>query len=209
MHDLLKKYKHGWILLYFPLYILGFFFVESAVTSDYYIIHNALDDLIPFCEYFIVPYLLWFPFLFVTFLYFFLTNKEDFYKLCTLSFIGMTIFLVVSYIFPNGHDLRPTSFEHNNIFTFAVNMIYSNDTPTNIFPSMHVFNSLAAHIAIVHSKELKKHNWVQLCSWLLTISITLSTMFVKQHSSTDVLGAFILTAILYYPVYIYYPKHHR
>ena len=36
-------------------------------------------------------------------------------------------------------------------------MLYMADTPTNVFPSLHVFNSLAACIAIYESRELRKH----------------------------------------------------
>ena len=62
----------------------------------------------------------------------------------------------------------------------------STDTPTNILPSIHVFNSLAIHKAIVSCQRLKKHRGIQIASWILTILIVLSTMFLKQHSVIDV-----------------------
>ena len=120
-------------------------------------IHSVLDDKIPFVEYFIVPYLLWFVFIAAVFLYFFFTDVEGFYKLAKLSFIGMTIFLLISTVFPNGLTLRPVVFPRDNIFTDMVRMLYLADTPTNVFPSLHVFNSLAACIAIAQSEQLKKH----------------------------------------------------
>ena len=61
--DFIKKYKHAFvILIYLPVYLLWFFWLEAHVTADYHIIESSLDAYIPFCEYFIVPYLLWFPF---------------------------------------------------------------------------------------------------------------------------------------------------
>ena len=36
-------------------------------------------------------------------------------------------------------------------------MIYLVDTPTNVLPSIHVYNSIGAMAAIAHSTSLKKH----------------------------------------------------
>lgn len=55
----------------------------------------------------------------------------------------MTIFLIVSYAYPNAQHLRPVEFPRDNIFTDVVRWLYKTDTPTNILPSIHVFNSLA------------------------------------------------------------------
>ena len=56
----LKKYSHTWIIpIYGILYMLAFRYVEQRNVRPN-IIHVALDDYIPFCEYFIIPYLLWF-----------------------------------------------------------------------------------------------------------------------------------------------------
>ena len=45
----------------------------------------------------------------------------------------------------------------DNIFVDLVKHIYATDTPTNVLPSIHVFNSLGVCIAIRHSEALKKH----------------------------------------------------
>ena len=90
--ELLKKYKHAWVFSYILLYVPWFLYLESQVTENYYVIHSWIDEKIPFVEYFIVPYLLWFVFIAVVFLYFFLYGVDGFYKLAKLSFIGMTIF---------------------------------------------------------------------------------------------------------------------
>ena len=55
------RYMHaGWFLLYSAFYLVGFSLVERAGHIHYHMIHTWLDDQIPFCEYFIVPYYLWF-----------------------------------------------------------------------------------------------------------------------------------------------------
>ena len=69
-------------------------------------------------------------------------NRREFYQYCIFLFTGMTLFLIISTVYPNGHLLRPTDFPRNNIFTLAVQVLYQADTATNIFPSLHVFNSI-------------------------------------------------------------------
>ena len=59
----LKKYSHAWVFLYGLIYMPWFLYLENHVSKDYYLIHSPLDDYIPFIEYFIVPYLLWFVFI--------------------------------------------------------------------------------------------------------------------------------------------------
>ena len=195
--QLLKRYKHAWVFSYILLYMPWFLYLEKHVTHNYHVIHSVFDDKIPFIEYFIVPYLLWFVFIAVVFAYFFFTDVEGFYKLAKLMFTGMTIFLIISTLFPNGLHLRPIVFERNNIFTDMVRQLYQVDTSTNVFPSLHVFNSLAACVAIYNSKALQKHKKVCLGAYILAALIILATVFLKQHSIVDVVGAFVMTYVLY------------
>ena len=79
--------------------------------------------------------------------------------------------------------------------------LYATDTPTNLFPSIHVYNSLCAHIAICSSKEFKNRPKLKLASFILMASIILATMFLKQHSVFDVVTAFVMAAVMYSFVY--------
>ncbi len=197
----LSQYKHGLLLLYFFLYFPWFSYLEKTVTTHFHVIHVALDDYIPFCEYFIIPYLAWFGYVAFGVCYFFFKNKEEYYRLCTTLFTGMTIFLIVSTLYPNGHYLRPTYFDHNNICIQLVKWLYSTDTPTNLFPSIHVYNSICVNAAIWHSEDFKKHKAVRYGSAVLMVLIILSTMFLKQHSVFDVVTGTVLAVSLYSVVY--------
>ena len=201
MKTKLSQYKHGLLLLYFFLYFPWFSYLEKTVTTHFHVIHVALDDYIPFCEYFIIPYLAWFGYVAFGVCYFFFKNKEEYYRLCTTLFTGMTIFLIVSTLYPNGHYLRPTYFDHNNICIQLVKWLYSTDTPTNLFPSIHVYNSICVNAAIWHSEDFKKHKAVRYGSAVLMVLIILSTMFLKQHSVFDVVTGTVLAAFLYSVVY--------
>lgn len=201
MKAFIKKYKHAWILLYFPVYLLWFAYLERTVTRRFHVVHMAIDDYIPFIEYFIVPYLLWFVYVAAAVLYFFFANVSDYYKLCCVLFTGMTIFLIVSTVYPNGHYLRPSVFANENIFTTLVQWLYATDTSTNLFPSIHVYNSIAVHMAVTKSEKLRQYKWVQIGSAVLMISIVLATMFLKQHSVFDVITGCIMAGIMYTLVY--------
>ena len=201
LNAFIEKNRHGFLLLYFCIYFPWFHHLERTVTTHFHVIHTALDDMIPFCEYFIVPYLLWFGYVAYAVLYFFFKNKEDYYRLCTFLFVGMTVFLVVSSLYPNGHYLRPHSFEHDNVFTHMVTWLYATDTPTNLFPSVHVFNSIAVNIAVWHSDNFKKNKAVRYGSAVLMVLIILSTMFLKQHSVFDVVTGMVLAVFMYSVVY--------
>lgn len=200
--DLVKKYKHAWVFLYILVYMPWFLFLEKHVTTRYHLVQIRLDEQIPFIEYFIVPYLLWFVFIAAVFLYFFFTDVPGFYKMAKFMFTGMTIFLIISTIFPNGQDLRPVVFERDNIFVDMVRMLYRADTCTNVFPSLHVFNSLSACIAIYKSERLKKHRWICFSAYVLALLIILATVFLKQHSVIDVCGASLMAYVLYQLVYV-------
>ena len=102
---------------------------------------------------------------------------------------------------PNGLAIRPVVFERDNIFVDLVKMLYQTDTPTNVFPSLHVFNSLAACIAIKNSKKLNEHKAICMGAYILTALIIMATMFLKQHSVLDVMAGFLMAYTLYQFVY--------
>lgn len=192
MKNLLKKYGHIWALSYGFVYLPWFFYLERTVNDNFTVMHTALDDRIPFSEYFIIPYLLWFVYVAGAVLYFFFTDKRDYYRLCIFLFTGMTISLLVCTFFPNGTDLRVPVDPNKNLCSYLVALIHSADTSTNVFPSIHAYNSLGVHFAVMNSKRLQKIKWVRRGSLMLMIAICLSTVVLKQHSVIDVTGAFVL-----------------
>ena len=202
MKKFYERYKHAIPLFIYAIMDLSWFgYLEKTVKRPANLIHMNLDDKIPFCEVFIVPYLLWFVYISAVVLYFFFKDKQDYYRACTFLFTGMTVFLVVSTLWPNGHHLRPAVMPRDNIFSTMVAMLYKTDTPTNLWPSIHVYNSLGAHFAVFRNEKLHRKPVVHIGSLVLCVSIILSTMFLKQHSVFDVLTAFIMAAVMYIVVY--------
>ena len=205
MKQFLSKYRHGLVIgIYSILYILVFIIWNPGPIHSYHIVHTVFDDLIPFCEFFIIPYLLWFPYMVLAVVYFifFNKNRHEYYQLIFNLMMGMTIFLIVSYAYPNAQHLRPVEFPRDNIFTDVVRWLYKTDTPTNILPSIHVFNSLAIHMSLTNCQALRGKKNVRIASFILTTLIIMSTMFLKQHSVIDVcMGATLALFghLLFYP----------
>ena len=199
MVQFIKKYRHGLIILaYAIVYMLFFEYLERRPVRGFHVIDTVFDDYIPFCEYFIVPYLLWFPYQIVTVLYFIFRNKnkKEYYQLIFNMMMGMTVFLIVSYIYPNVLHLRPSEFPRENVFTDMVRWLYRTDTPTNVLPSIHVFNSLAIHAGLCRYATIHKQKIWRNGSFVLCLLICMSTLFLKQHSFLDVAAAIVLFMIV-------------
>lgn len=210
MKNFLKKYQHIYILAYMFLYFAWFLALENRDNVNFYYMHSALDDYIPFMEIFVIPYILWFVYISVTVFYLLLTSKKDYYQCCAFLFIGMTICLIIYTIWPNAQNLRIDSFPRDNFLTDLVKMFYACDTSTNVCPSIHCFNSIGAHIAIWRCANLKNKPWIRYGSFVLAISICLSTVFIKQHSFIDLVCGILLAAIMYVLVYrIDYSKFYK
>lgn len=189
-----REQPHSKILLYYVFYLITFFTLER-VTKPRYILHCALDDMIPFCEWFLIPYALWFLILFGGPIYFLLTDRRDFLKLCFIMFNGMT-FCFLCYIFlPNGLELR-AEVTGDNLLCRIARLLYSVDTPTNVCPSIHVASAVAVDLVVQRSARLKKRYGFRAASFVLMVLITLSTMFLKQHSVIDVVCGIALSLVL-------------
>jgi len=201
MKEFIKKYGHIWTVSYIFIYLPWFIWLEQR-TIEYTIVHTQLDNFIPFSEYFIIPYLLWFLYIPAVFIFMFFRSKEEFYRLSKFLFIGMSICLLICTVWPNGQELRLDLQGHENIFAKIVSWIYAADTNTNVFPSIHVFNSVGAYIAIVNSQVIRKGHWIKYVSFILTVLICMSTVFLKQHSILDVLGGLVIAGVMYVFVYV-------
>lgn len=204
MKTFLLKYKHAWPILYAFFYMPIFYWLEDTYNSNYeglHYIHCALDDKIPFVEHFIIPYFIWFGYVGLFVIFFFFKDAKEFYRLVAFLIIGMTTFLIVSYVYPNGVMIRPSEFPRDNVFTDMVRHLHSIDTDTNVFPSLHAYNSIAIAVAVLESKHFKNWGVMKISSTILAVLIIMSTVFLKQHSIIDVIGSFVLSVPVYFLIY--------
>lgn len=194
------NYRHFWMISIWAAYLILFVVAERLVTDDYYVVHMPLDDMIPFCEWFIFPYCLWHWLLGIMGLYLLLWDAENFKRYTAFIGLGFIPVILFDIAFPNGQDLRPLVFERQNIATWLVARIYAADTNTNVFPSMHVIGSAALYAATLHTPSLRRRK-LDRVMLPLAILISISTAFVKQHSCIDILGALPYSALVWWLVY--------
>lgn len=76
---------------YMIFYLCFFNYLEYRTGVQVHMLQMRADYKIPFCEYFIVPYLLWFPYVGLTAAYFtlFNDNRTEFYQFAVCMGIGM------------------------------------------------------------------------------------------------------------------------
>lgn len=200
------KYLYGWIG-YFVLY----FITENLIPVDKCkVIHTPLDDIIPFCEYFVIPYVFWYLLIVITLVYFALYNVDSFKKFMTFIIVTQIAAMAIYIIFPNRQDLRPTEFERDNFCTQIVSLLYTFDTNTNVCPSLHVAYSLG--IASAWLKEKKVYIPWKIFVVVAAILICMSTTFIKQHSAADAFAALpvcLLAEGIAYGKSYWYPRFKR
>ncbi len=183
------KLLWGWVG-YFILYFLTENFIPAQNCTP---VHIWLDDWIPFCEYFLIPYVFWYFLIVMSLGYFLRHDVECFRQLQTYITITQVVAMAVYILFPNRQDLRPTEFLRENFLTMCVRILYRFDTNTGVCPSLHVAYSIG--IASVWLRKRDAHLWWKIFVVLSVILICLSTLFVKQHSALDFLAALPVCAL--------------
>lgn len=182
------QFAHLKLLLGWVVYFLFYFLTENFIpVENCHVIHSALDDRIPFNEFFFIPYCFWYLLIVISLVYFALYDVENFRNLQTFIIITQVVAMTVYILYPSVQNLRPTEFARDNFFTWLAGIIYTLDTPTGVCPSLHVAYSLG-----IGSCWLKEKSASKLWKGFVVFSvilISLSTAVVKQHSVIDIAAA--------------------
>lgn len=185
------------IALWFVCYMALFVYLEIFPPDEAHMISCFLDEKIPYMPVFIYPYLSWFPYICVcAFLALKNLTDEDYKKSLFLLTMGMNIFLLVSYVWPTGLTLREgLGYDMGTVSGRLMKFVQGVDAPRSVFPSMHVYVTLVLQYMLEQQKG-KLPAWGIWSGRLLAAAIVLSTMFTKQHSAVDVIGAAALFVAL-------------
>lgn len=177
------KLLGGWIV-----YFVLFFLTENLIPAENCTpMHMWLDDVIPFCEWFLIPYVLWYGLIIISLIWFLLYDVDSFQRLQIYIIINQMVAMTIYILFPSRQDLRPVVFPRDNFLTDCVALLYRLDTNTGVCPSQHVAYSLAMASTWLKAKDVPR-------SWKAFIVVSaalicLSTMFIKQHSAVDFFAA--------------------
>ena len=191
------QYKHLWLLLFWPIYWLRYPIVEAINTEERcFLMHTVLDEHIPFCELFIVPYGLWLAIMLGINLYMAFYDVDTFKKYTKFLIISISISTLTFLVFPTYQDLRPETFPRDNVFTRLVSFVYAADTNTNVCPSEHVIGSFAFWAAAINSKRFQTPGRITAVT-IAAVLTSIATLFLKQHSVIDVIVAIPVCLIVY------------
>ena len=189
-----KNNKYAY-LLFLPIYLLGFYIIEQVdLGQKWHEIHCFLDDLIPFNEYFIIPYYSWHVLSIIVIFYTLRYEEDNYRKLMKFFIICATITFTIYLIFPSSLNLRPQTFTRENLMTAIVKNMYTMDTPTNVMPSMHIIGSLGLLFTSWNTRG-KDSPLKKALMLIAVIFICSSTVILKQHSVIDVIAAIPVSLI--------------
>ena len=197
MKAFLEKYQSLKYLIYFFIaYMIGFMILENQDFSHMIITDTWIDQYIPFNEYFVIPYVLWFVFMVLGFAYFVFIDQSGVKRTYFYLFLGMSLSLLIYALIPTGQNLRVQLY-NDNIFQCLVSFIYSVDSSTNVCPSIHVYNSVMMCVSLLKSRKIKQHTWLCFLIIVLAILICMSTVMIKQHAFVDIVWALVLAIVIY------------
>ncbi|WP_024832257.1 phosphatase PAP2 family protein [Ruminiclostridium josui] len=170
----------------------GIYFLLNVTTKKAHDVTIFLDNLIPFNEWFIIPYVFWYFYIFGILLIMAYFNEKFYYKLLFSILIGMFICFAIYYVYPTTVP-RPEVLP-DNLLKKAVLIIYGNDKPYNCFPSIHMLDTI---LLTLFTLKYGKGLLMKFSSIAICIIIYMSTWFVKQHSILDALASTVLGIALF------------
>ncbi len=211
--DIIKNNKHCLLLLYWPIHFIWYEILRvSYADNDVLMIYSSLDDKIPFCEWFVIPYVFWYVYIAMVLIYSLVKGRREFLRADLLLTGCMVLPMIFCTVVPNGIELsmRPDfdTLGRSNWAIELVKSIYAADfPPRNVMPSMHVSVSWALMLAVLQSKPLKGKVILKSSAVIMSILISLATVFIKQHSVLDVFAG-IATALSVFAIVFVAEKLH-
>lgn len=195
------EFSHLKWLIFWPVFGILFYALELLrPMDDCYPMYHPIDDYIPFCEIFVIPYVFWFLYLFGMYAYTLFYDVDAFRRIMKFTAITYLATIVIYAIFPTRQDLRPMDFERDNFLTRFMADYYAFDTNTNVCPSLHVIGSAAVCFAGLHGKNFQTVCW-KIWFAVSAVLISISTVFLKQHSILDIVYAIPLCLVAYFITY--------
>jgi len=182
------RFSHLLLLLGWVVYFILYFLTENLIPIEAcHPVHCAIDDIIPFHEIFLIPYVFWYALIVISLGYFALYDVESFRALSKFIMTTQALAMACYILYPTRQDLRPDVFPRENLLSQGVAFLYAFDTSTGVCPSLHVAYSIG--IMSTWLKYRPAHWTWKVFVVIAVILICLSTMFIKQHSAVDFFAA--------------------
>lgn len=199
-----RKAMENWrTLAFWPCFGLTFFLVEQINRNPWrcHEVGCKLDGYIPFCEYFVIAYIMWFVYMAGTIVYLIFLDSKAYETTMKFIIITFSVTIGIYLLFPTVQLMRPYIPEHANVFAEAVRWFYRHDTPTNVCPSLHVVGTLATMYGAMTSERLMSHRGMKTLYAVVGFFICISTVFLKQHSVIDLAAGATLCLVVWLTVF--------
>lgn len=186
----MNKIKSNLIPLSLILVLIMINSIYGLLNNPLRGVHNLVTDLdrsIPFISGFVIPYMIWYPFMMIIFLYLCFYEKEAYYRIVVSIGLGMLISYIIYFFFQTTVP-RP-EVEGSGIISNLLRLVYYTDNPYNCFPSIHVLTSYVIIKGVSKSSASSRFKYV---IYFTAAMIILSTQFIKQHVIMDLFFAVLL-----------------
>ena len=151
----LKRHKE---LLWFGLFavVSAAYFSLQFLGLRHHLIHTPVDDVIPFVPAFIIPYVLWYFYVPGMMLFMCFKDREVFMRQVATLFTGAFICIAVFALYPTRIYFRPDASGDGLLLTLC-RLVYANDQPYNVLPSLHCYEALVLHLATFRAPPLREY----------------------------------------------------
>ena len=162
--------------------------VLNSMTHNSFVLSSPIDNLIPLVPAMSIPYLGWYPFIFLAMAYLCWKDRQLYFRTLLSMNISVAVCYLIYFYFQTTVP-RPIVTGHS-WDRQMLNWIYGNDKPFNCFPSIHSLYSFLVMRAAWNSKKisLRTKAIFSICS----LTIIIATFMIKQHVIYDAISAIIL-----------------
>ena len=163
----------------------------------------ALDDRIPIVSAFIIPYVWSYAYWAMGPMAVSKCEKEHFADYMAANLVACIAGVLALAFFPTYMDrvaeglyvvpANPTFFDRLRMFWYSLD---GSEMAYNLLPSFHCINSTLCYLGVAGRKEIPV--WFRVYSFVTTLLIYASTVYVKQHYFLDIVTGVALALAAYF-----------
>lgn len=167
--------------------------VQFFISFDYVDITSEWDQFFAFEPAWILAYIGSYFFWIYQYTTVGRESPEKVYQLAAADAVAKIICLVFFIALP-ATNVRP-EVKGTGFIPFLMRLMYTIDTPTNLFPSIHCFVAWMGTRYIFECKKIRRKWLVYPLCFLGTILVFLSTLHTKQHVVWDVISGIAVAEV--------------
>jgi len=190
--NLFPKFAYIPVILVVVFNCLAFWGTKAlTANADHVNLSTPLDNSFPFVPWFIFFYILAYVQWAWNYVYHTRLGKDKYYHIITTDLIAKVFCTALFLIIPA--EISRPEIADGGFWSQVTNVIYSLDTPTALFPSIHCVESWLCFRAACMVKDAPR--WYAPSQFVLTLLVFASTVLVKQHFMIDVFAGVAVVEI--------------